>query len=1220
MTTLELLSQLRSKDIRIWIEGEKLRFRAPERAMTPELQTELTARKSEVMQFLTQFTDHSRAEMPPIGPAPRDRPPPLSFSQERLWFLDELDPGVPIYNLYGSNEFRKPLDVEALQRAFTEVVRRHEILRTTFQGVEGIAVQIIAPPSPFPLPVIDLSGLPPPERAKEANRLEVEEARAPFDLRKGPLLRAKLVRFQDSHHRLLFSIHHIIMDDWSRKLFDQELDTLYTAFSQRLPSPLPELPIQYADFVVWQRGWLQGRVLESYVDYWADQLKGDLPTLDLPTDRPRGQSSRGAEGKFTISRSLSRAIKALSDREGVTPFMTFIAAYSALLSRYTGQEDIIIGSPIADRNQPETTHLIGFLLNTLVLRTNLSGDPTFREFLRQVREVCLGAHAHQEVPYEALLQRLHPNRNLSGSPLFQTMFVLLNSPAITRSSKGLWGEGEANVGATKANLPDDMGEPFKAGRNNGTSKFDLSFVVVEEKQSFHGITEYNTDLFDHTTIASLVERLQTLMQSAVARPEQRISELLLMTEAERRELLEDRSGRKEEFSEGPCIQHLFEARAERSPETIAVEFDGKSLSYAELNSRANQWGRFLQKLGAGPEAMVGIFLERSLEMLLAMLGTLKAGATYVPLDPSYPQKRLALMMEDVQVKVLLTRQHLLASLPEHSASTVCVDTMFEEIAAESGKNFTGQACGESLVCVLYTSGSTGIPKGVMIRQKALVNYALTAIRDFRLVEGDRVLQFASAGFDTSLEEIYPCLAQGATLVLRPDQMLDSVAVFLSNCRQMRLTVLDLPTAYWHEIISRLEMEEMPPTLRLIIIGGERVLPEKFVVWQKFLANSLALVNTYGPTEGTIAVTRCELPGVAVEGSAGREVPIGWPVENSKIYVLDRSMRPAPVGVPGELYIGGTVLARGYLNRPDLTAAKFVPDPFSDQSGARLYKTGDLARFLSNGSLEYRGRTDHQFKIRGYRIEPGEIEGALAKNEAVKDVVLLAREDDPGTKQLVAYIVLREGTDITASELRNFLKPTLPEYTLPSAFVFIKKLPLNSNGKIDRHALPKPDRSRADFKGELVGPRTATEEIVMSIWGAILRIDRIGVHENFFEMGGHSLLATQVVSRISDTFHIDMRLRRLFELPTIAEMSIGVEELIQVGSSERPRIISLRGLRDEPMLAGGLQNKATNSLPFYGETVSAATDRNLEQMLAAVEALSSQETKALLGEEDQIESG
>jgi len=1140
MTTLEFLSYLRSRGVKIWIEGDKLRFKAPEKSLTPELHAELAGRKSEIIQFLSQLKDDSHAGMPPIRPASRDQALPLSFSQQRLWFLDQLDPGVPSYSIYDANELVGPLNIGVLIRTLSELVRRHETLRTTFKSVNGAPVQIIAPPAVFHLPLVDLSALPEAERMELGRDLATQEAQRPFDLQQGPLFRAKLIRLEKNRYLWLLTIHHIIADDWSMKLLDQELVTLYIAFAQGLPSPLPEVPIQYADFAVWQREWLQGEILEAHVAFWKEQLSGDLPVLQMPTDRvrPKHQSYKGTRQDFIFPKSLSIAIKALSDREGVTPFMTLMAAYTTLLSRYTGQEDIIVGCPIAGRHQLETEKLIGFFLSTLLIRTKLSGRPTFRELLKQVREVCLGAHAHQEVPYEALLERLRLKRDLSRTPLFQTMFALLNTPPITKARTEF--------------------ESISLHVNNGTTKFDLSLTMTEADQLFYGVVDYSTDLFDGATITRLLEHFQRLLEQVVEDPGQRISELSLLSEAQRHELLVDWSGQDAEFAERLCIHQLFEAQVERTPEAVAVEGQGQRLSYAELNARANQLAHFLQKQGAGAETLVGICLERTPQMVVALLGVLKSGAAYVPLDPAYPQSRLAFMVQDAQVKVLLTEQHLVERLPEHGAAVTCLDRAWERerIEQESRENPVCKVRSQNAVYVIYTSGSTGKPKGAIISHGSLVNYTQSAVREYGVEEGDRVLQFASLSFDTSAEEIYPCLTGGATLVLRSAEMLDSVGGFTGRCRELGITVLNLPTAYWHEVVGRLGVEELavPENLRLVIIGGERALPEKLGMWRKFIGERLLLVNTYGPTEATIVTTRSRLAGASgSEGGeggggagggegerGGREVTIGRAIENARVYVLDGNMQPVPVGIAGELYIGGVGLARGYVGRAEVTAEKFVPNPFSEKGGERLYRSGDLVKYLRSGELEYVGRIDQQVKIRGYRIELGEIEAVLGEQEGVKDGVVVVREDEPGQKQLVGYVVRAEGSEVGVSELRSYLKEKLPEYMVPGAFVFLEKLPLTGSGKIDREGLPRPDGSRPELKKEFVGARTKTEEELASIWGEMLRLDKVGIHDNFFELGGHSLLATQILSRVREVLHVDIPLRTIFEMPTIMELAQFIE--------------------------------------------------------------------------------
>lgn len=1129
MTTLEFLSYLRSLEIRVWAEGEKLRFRAPENALTPALRAELSERKADILSFLTQLTDEAVADVPPILPVPRDRNYPLSFSQERLWFLDQLDPNSPAYNIHSATRFQGSLNIKALEQSLSELMRRHESLRTTFSVIDGKPIQVIAEPTPFCLPLIDLSGLKEPDREREMQRLATAEAERPFDLSRGPLLRVHLIRLQEDDHLWVENIHHIISDDWSMKIFTQELAELYKAFSQGQPSPYSDLPLQYVDFAQWQREWLQGEVLDAQVEYWKKQLGGTLPILQLPTDRPRpaNQNYRGTHERFLIPGPLYNALRGVGDKEGVTLFMLVLAAFNTLLYRYSGQDDIIVGSPIAGRNQVETEKIIGFFLNTLVLRTDLSGNPTFRQLLSRVREVCLGAYAHQEIPFEPLLEQLRVKRDLSRTPLFQTMLVLLNTPV-----------------AAPRPTAETMGLTFIPVKiDNGTTKFDLSLTMTETANGIDSVLDYNVDLFDAPTIRRLIGHFLTLLEGIAQNPNQRIADLPLLKEAEQTQLLLEWNETLADYPADACLYHLIEAQVERTPEATAVRIEDERLTYRELNEKANQLAHHLRTLGVGPEIPVGICMERSLELIVGLLGILKAGGTYVPLDPVYSKERISFALDDAGISILLTQQRLVESLPEHSALTICLDTEWDAIAQQSVNNPASGARPENVALVLYTSGSTGKPKGAMLTHGNLVNYTEAANIAYAIGPEDNILQFGSISFDLSAEEIFPCLSRGATLVLRTDSMLDSAAACFQKCNDWGITVLDLPTLYWHELTVRLSTEglSLPASVRLLIIGGERALPEQVAMWHRHVGPHVQLFNTYGPTEATIAATRCLLPPPTGEETELSEVPIGRAISNVQIYILDERLMPVPVGVPGELHIGGVGLVRGYLNRPELTAEKFIPHPFSSTPGARLYKTGDVARYLPDGNLEYVGRKDRQIKIRGFRIELGEVELALAQHAAIQEAYLTAYEEEPGQKRLVAYVVCDQSDEaLTTSALRKFLKERLPDYMIPAAFIFLDQLPLNSNGKVDQKALPLPDRTRPEMEEGYVAPRTPTEEVLAGIWAELLRVERVGVYDDFFDLGGHSLMATQIISRVREAFQVEISLRTFFQGANICELAQAIE--------------------------------------------------------------------------------
>jgi len=1201
MTTIQFLNHLRALNIRIWLEGEKIRFRAPADNFTDKIKSELTARKAELMKLLRQ---KQSVEDPILARADREAPIPLTFAQQRLWFLDQLHPGVPAYNVYDAIEITRELDIGALRRAVNELFRRHELLRTSFPAVDGVPIQRIAPPTEVPLRFVDLSGLTEDKRQAEAEKMTLEEAKAPFDLANGPLLRISLIKLETARYLWLLSIHHIISDDWSKKLLNQELEVLYEAYSTDRPSPLPELPIQWADFAVWQHRWLSGEVLDSHVEYWARQLEGELPTLNLAIDHPRRDPAHGEKGKFFFPPSLASALRNLCESESVTLFMVVLAGYGALLSRYTGQDDIIIGSPISDRHRVETETMIGFLLNTLPLRVRVNQQASFRDLLQQVKETCLNAYEFQAVPYETLMKQLIVERDSSGNPLFQTMLTLLNTPPAQPGSNALWDSGPDPIGDNIAGAEGEVGV-YASDRGNGTTMFDLSITLIEHPKGMWGKTEYNSDIFDQETITRLIERLQILLRAAAADPGRMIFELPMMTEPQVREMLGCWSKGLVLSNSVPYLHQFVERQAELCPSAIAIEDNDRCFSYAELNEQANQLSHLLRGRGVLPEMVVGVFFERSMQMFVAVIAVLKAGAAYVPLDASYPPERLAFIVDDAGVELLLTTEPMAELLPAHSSNILCVDRDAHEIAQESTQNPACVLHPENAACVLYTSGSTGRPKGVVLTHHALSSYIEDTVQSYGVNSSDRVLQFASIAFDASLEDSFLAFASGAALVLRPERMIDSIASFVEYCRQMRLTTLVLPTVYWHELVASLDGLELPPSLRHVNIGGERALPEKLASWQGHVEGYINFFNTYGPTEGSISVTRCLLPARASAKSVGSEVPIGKPVANSTIYVLDQWMQPVPPGVLGEVFLGGLPVARGYLNKAALTAENFGPDPFSPTPGARLYRTGDLARFLPDGNLQYRGRTDDQVKIRGYRIEPREIELVLQTHEAVADVVVVSREDEPGDKRLVAYIVPQEGGVLDAATLRAHLKLELPSYMVPAAFVFLPALPMNASGKVNHRALPKPDGSRNDLTcaGEYMPPSTATEKALSAIWMDVLQLERVGINENFFDLGGHSLLATRVVARVNDAMNIDLPLRRIFDAPMIIDLARFVENLVQTASGGREHLRSMRSLLD---------TAGAESQNMGGNTPSSA---DVDRMLDGLEQLTDMEIDALLKEEN-----
>jgi len=1054
--------------------------------------------------------------LPPIVRRGPLRTAPLSFAQQRLWFLDQLQPGRPLYNVPCRAWLHGSVDVAALRRALNEVVARHESLRTTFPASSGQPMQSIAPRVDCDLPLVDLTSVPAERRETEVRRLATEQAREPFDLARGPLLRARLLRLAEDEHALILMLHHIVADGWSVGVLFRELGMLYEAFSQGRDSPLPELRIQYADYALTQSEWLQGAVLERELAYWKAQFRTLPAPLQLPTDRPRPAvpSHAGARVHFKLSPELRDRLEELSRSQGATLFMTLLAGFKVLLAQYSGQEDIVVGTPIAGRTRAETEGLIGCFVNTLALRTDLSDDPTFRQLMARVREVALGAYAHQELPFERLVEELQPERDTSQAPLFNVMFVLQNVPRSERRLRGL----------TMRHIELDK----------GTAKFDLSLGLAEKAGGLRGVLSYSTDLFDRETIERLSGQYRELLAAVVAEPERRLSALPLLSPAERRRMLVDWNDTRCAWPDAEaCLHSLVARQAASTPEVIAIVDETAPLTYGELDCRANRLAHRLRRLGVGPEVRVGVCLERSVDLVVGLLAVLKAGGAYVPLDPSYPQERLDFMLRDSRAHLLLTQHQLRLDLSSRDTEVVCLDAETEALGGEPALAPESGVGPDNLAYVMYTSGSTGRPKGVMVSHRAVLNHLRWRQGYFPLSAGDRGLHKASVSFDDSVWEVFEPLLAGARLILaRPGGQSDPSYLVQLIAEQQITTACFVPTLLW----SFLEQPDLEAcaSLRRVTTGGETLSPE---LQERFFTRLHAgLHNGYGPTETTISATfwTCE------RESDRRTVPIGRPIANTRIYVLDRYLRPVPVGVPGELYIGGDGLARGYVGRAGVTAEQFVPDLFSDVAGARLYRTGDRARYRADGTLEFLGRFDYQAKIRGFRVEPGEIAATLAEHSGVGDGIVVLREDSPGDPRLVAYVVAAADASVPGiDELRGFLQTRLPDHMIPSAFVVLEAMPLTPSGKVDRRALPVPEQTRAGMD-DLVTPRTPVEEAIAEIWIALLKLDRVGVHDNFFALGGHSLLAAQLVARLRAAFGLDLPLRALFETPTVAGLAERIE--------------------------------------------------------------------------------
>ncbi len=1066
-----------------------------------------------LMQQLARRAAASAPVKADIGRRVRPERLPLSSAQQRLWILDQFDPGNSVYNVTSLMRLYGNLDVEALRRTLDEIVSRHESLRTVFPKDAHGPWQRVLPPQPMPLPIHDLSALAAGADEREAAAFELAraDARAPFDLVNGPVFRAMLARIAEDDHVLILSAHHIAVDGWSFGVLYGELTQLYRAFLAGEASPLPELPIQYADYTLWQLEELGSEGLGKQLEYWQQRFPTAPPVLELPGDRPRPpvQSYRGAILQRTIPAELYETVKRFSRQEGTTAFMTFLAAYQTLLSRYSGQEDIVVGVGNANRPRREIEPLVGFFVNTLPLRVDLSGNPSFREFLAQVKALTLDSYANQDLPVERLLETLSIDRDLSHAPLFQTMLFYQNFPVEPIVLPGL------------TLVPVDI-----SAMHSGTARSDLSIFASESGGGLAMLIEYATDLFDAEYIEAFADHLEQLLRAMVTDAGQRIGDIDILSAQERKRLLVDWNATAAPLPAEGTLHALFAAQAARTPQAIAVVQGANQLTYAELDAQAERLAARLRAQGCGPGRMVGLFLERTPRMLVALLGALKAGAAYVPLDPSYPAERIGFMLEDSAAPVVVTERALVADLPAGGHAVLTIEDALEADAdaAAAGGPVAGP---DDVAYVIFTSGSTGRPKGVRIPHRAAVNFLASMAREPGLRADDTLCAITTLSFDIALLELMLPLTVGARIALADRATIADGVALAALLDAVDATVMQATPATWRMLLD--SGWRGRPGMRLLC-GGE-ALPRELA--DRLLDCGRELWNVYGPTETTVWSTLEQVrPGKG-------PVAIGRPIANTQVYIVDRSMQLLPAGVPGELLIGGLGVARDYLDRPELTAEKFIDDRFGSRPGSRLYRTGDLARWRRDGRLEVIGRIDHQIKLRGFRIELGEIESVLGLSDEVAQAVVICREDRPGDKRLVAYLVSKPGVSaesgIDVAALRALARERLPEYMMPSAFVCLERLPLTPNGKVDRRALPAPD-AEAFAVSEYAAPRNTEEETLAALWAEVLGQPRIGIHDNFFDLGGHSLLATQLVTRMQNALGADITLRMMFEAPTVARFA------------------------------------------------------------------------------------
>ena len=1113
----ELLERAAEAGVFLSYRQERLHFKLSAEVFPETLKSEIVANKAALIAFLSQqeLEDESTRSRPRVVARARETNEfPASRAQQRLWFLDQLGGGSPQYNMPGGLRVRGRFNEAIAERALRRIIERHEPLRTIFRKGEDGPLQHIRETFDFNLARLDLSGLASAEQERKVVEAASADALTPFDLSADLMLRACFIRLSDEEGVLLFNVHHIAADGWSISILVNEFSALYEAFSKGETDPLPPLVVQYTDYAAWQREWLAGDELEQQLRYWEEQL-AELPQvhgLAFDHPRPATQSFNGALHTFTLDPTILTALKQIATREQVTLFMVLQGLFALLLSRHSHSDDIVIGTPVANRLQKQLESLVGLFVNTLVLRIDCSAGRSFREYLAQLKSVNLNAQANQDVPFEYLVERLKPERSTSHAPLFQIMFSMNTN----------------GMGVVK--LRDLELTPLVNERV--AVKFDLTLDVVEEPDGLGFSFSYNTDLFAASTIACLAEHFRSLARGVVANPDARIESLPLLSDDERDHLLYELNDTDADYPRASCLHELFEAQVELRPESVALVFADSQLTYRGLNEQANQLAHYLRERGVGPDTPVGLCVERSQAMVVALLGILKAGGAYVPLDPSHPRERLEYMLEDSAAAVVLTEKSLEQRLPQQtSAASVLLDEESTEIRKRSDRNPAKELSAENLAYVIYTSGSTGKPKGVQVTHRNVLNFLYSMQRQPGIAPEDTLVAVTTLAFDIAGLEIYLPLSVGARVVLARRETAADGKELAALLQRSQATMMQATPATWKLLLSTGWRGQH----KLKVLCGGEALPVRLAEELRTVVDG-PIYNLYGPTETTIWSAIHE---VSAEDETLSVVPLGRPIANTQLYLLDARFEPVPVGVQGELYIGGDGVARGYWRRAELTAERFVPNSFSRRPGERMYRTGDHARYLANGEIEYLGRSDHQVKIRGFRIELGEIEAALSEQSIVRDAVVLAREDTPGDKRIVAYVVLNQECAAPADELRRLVKDKLPSLMIPAAFVFLETLPLTPNGKIDRKTLPAPDQVRPKLKEIFVAPRTPIEEMMAAIWSQILHLEKVGIHDSFFSIGGHSLLAAQVLNRVEQTFNVELPLSIFFETPTVSALAAQV---------------------------------------------------------------------------------